>query len=236
MRNIRDKQARLNNIISILLDRFGDVQYKELKKETGLSDPVLSKYLKYLVDSKIISSKTSGREKYYTISKEEFEKTDYKILEVIQNYWMLFSTYSSIQNTTKKEINDTIDKIEKNISGMIFYLIIKSLDDGKNWMHSINFNDFGLYIVISFLNYFTRDREHDKLNEILESPKSDTVFEEFKKIKFTQDEIKLWGKLKSEVLQRYEKQIRLFEDTKITKQIIDDLIADRIISHNENQS
>ncbi len=224
MRNIRDRQARLNDIISIILDHISAIQYKELKKETGLSDPVLSKYLKHLVDSKIILAETSGREKYYTISKDEFEKSDYKILETIQNYWTLFSIQSDIQNKSMKGINDMVDEIEKSVTGMIFYLTIKSLDDGKNWMYNIKPNDIAIRLIISFLHYFTGIGQYTKLGNILESPNSDVIFEEFKKTEFTQNEMKLWQKLKGELLRRYEKQIKQFEDTTFHRRLIDELL------------
>jgi len=49
----RDREARLNEIIEILFKNPG-IQYKIIKEKTGLSDPILSKYLKVLTDEKTL--------------------------------------------------------------------------------------------------------------------------------------------------------------------------------------
>lgn len=207
----RDREARLNEIIEILFKNPG-TQYKTIKEKTGLSDPVLSKYLKVLTDEKTLEVIKTGREKFYNLSKTAFKKQDMEYLKSIIMYRMKFAVTVGLG---EKNLDDVCKNIEKDIGALFFHFILDGLNDGKNRFSEFRINDFAISVTSMLLEIIMGGFIPEKVHKKIVQEDLDGIFQEFSKIKLGDLEADRFQEIEDEIINRYEKNLSKLTSTDI---------------------
>ena len=197
----RDKQARFDNIISILSDN-DEVQYTTIKDKIELSDNVLSRYLKQLAEDGIITSRRLGKNKLYKISEDKLNDIRFKKMSIKTQYQTNFSMKMLDPEFIK--MNDRMfEEVEKTMSALLFKIIFIGLNKGENWLNVFSVEEFVNSITYTIIMKIMKNKVPMNIDNILSTTDMGKMFKEFKEIKLTDVEIKKIKELEDYMNQRY---------------------------------
>ncbi len=197
----RDKQARFDDIISILSDN-DEVQYTTIKDKIELSDNVLSRYLKQLAEDGIITSRRLGKNKLYKISEDKLNDIRFKKMSIKTQYQTNFSMKMLDPEFIK--MNDRMfEEVEKTMSALLFKIIFIGLNKGENWLNVFSVEEFVNSITYTIIMKIMKNKVPMNIDNILSTTDMGKMFKEFKEIKLTDVEIKKIKELEDYMNQRY---------------------------------
>ena len=203
----RDKQARLDGILSIISDH-DEIQYTAIKERIVLSDNVLSRYLKELIITDAVTSRQSGKNKFYKLSEKTLQNIRYKKLKTISNYQGDFEL--KIYEMDWESPDEIFEEVEKTLSALFFKFIFTGLDKGENWFDNFGLEDFARsvthQIVLWMMHY---DMPHD-IKHTLDYDEMSEVFETFENTQLTDTQIDKLEELSDDIQNRYPDKVGHF--------------------------
>lgn len=110
--------------------------YTEIKNQLGLTDATVSKHLEILLKGNIIEYEKKGRSKLYSLKKTAFTQNNSKLdlmgIKYVDDvgYELFKSKYASF--------DEFIENVDQKLSGYFFYTIMKSIENGENWLPVFN--------------------------------------------------------------------------------------------------
>ena len=198
----RDKQARLDEIIS-LITNYEEIQYTTIKQKIKLSDNVLSRYLKQLLNDDVLTFRRNGKNKFYKLSEKAIQDTRYKKIQAISKF-RLNCNLRMLDIGIDYDINKRIfDNVEKTITTLFFKFIFEGLDTGNNLFPNFGFDDFIHMTVCETIEWILGYDVPDNMKNAIENYDITRIFKIFSEIDLNDLQIDRFEELSDYILNRH---------------------------------
>lgn len=176
-------------IIDLLMKNTHDIitknekmTFSKIQKEIGLSRPVLSQHLKKLQTEGVIEFERHGREKHYKLGKKTPKLFDSKIKIFGSEYHSDQNIYPLLPHLMNND--ELITYLTNKVSGLFLFLILKSIETGKNWTDAFNVKKLETITLDTLIpNIIHKEKEPSVVIEISGLRKDDQYKEVHKMLK-----------------------------------------------------
>ncbi|MEM4379766.1 MAG: helix-turn-helix domain-containing protein [Thermoplasmatales archaeon] len=158
----RKPESDIQTEIIKLLKKNKEARFTEIKNTLNVSKPTLSYHLYILLNEKAIEFERKGREKIYKLSDIKPKKFKRQVERLSINYTdHLFLSNPSVTPKTPTKI---IDEISNNVSAFFLFMILKSIQTGKNWSKAFDTKEM-VWVSTDLLSYtlFGKNVDHNVL-------------------------------------------------------------------------
>lgn len=162
--------------------------FTRIQEEIGLSRPVLSQHLKKLQSEGIIEFEQHGREKHYRLGKKTPKLFDSQMKIFGSEYYTDKNIYPLFPHLLNND--DLVPYLTNKVSGLFLFLILKSIETGKNWINAFNVKKLETITLdtlipnmiheepteIIRLSGLRSDEQYKELHKLLKNKKSKNEF------------------------------------------------------------
>jgi len=176
------KQSTKQNTKHLIIDilrKNPNLRFTDIGEKVGISKPALSQHLKELQKDKTVNVKQVGREKFYYLTQHAFKKVDRQMLQSMGRYRDMYAITVGLGH---ENMESAIEDIEKTISALFFYCIMKGLNTGENWFTNFRLDDFVISTISFLLEIITKKNIPDKIIKKLSNEDIEGLFKQFSKL------------------------------------------------------
>jgi len=174
----------LDDEIVNILWKHRIVRYSDIKKMLNISDPTLWKHLLKLQNDNIVEFTKKGKEKQYRLARENTNELAWQFRIATLSY--LDGLDSEIYETDYDDFGEYMEDIGKKITPYLFFMILKSFENGKNTLQSfdsIEMFDFIISHMEKFIFGFDMNvDDREDLNIPVLPADEEGYFKEFNKL------------------------------------------------------
>ncbi len=204
----KTKEDRKNEIV-VILQIAKNMHYTDIKEKMNISDPILSKYLKSLMEEKAIKVKSDGKFRVYSLTKNAFQSQDRKMVRGISTYSDLFDIMVGMES---KNFESSLIEIEKSMSGLFFYLLVNGFKSGDNWYPHFKIERFAMGILSYFSELIKDEDVSKKLEKMFDKEDLNGIFKHYSKSPLTKEQYDVWLNMQNIIQNRYKKEFKQIDD------------------------